>query len=120
MDALFASDTFEEGVEFDYGTTVKLYYNEIQTNGESQEDTGIDEWDLEWAARKDFETYGKILYPYGFKCHWILDLVTCEPQGDGTYFIKVGVTITNEHGTKRDTYAQGIAGNGNVLDFWVS
>lgn len=118
--ALFASDSFKEGAEFDYGTTIKLYYNEIQTSNESQEDSGVDEFDLEWAARKDFETFGNILYPYGFKCHWVLDLVAFEPQGDGTYFIKVGVTITNEYGAERDTYAQGIAGNGNVIDFWVS
>lgn len=120
VNVLFASDNFKEGAEFDYGTTIKLYYNEMQPRNESKEDAGVDEWDLEWAARKDFETYGGILYPYGFKCHWFMDLVTCEPQGDGTYFIKVGVTITNEYGTKRDTYAQGIAGNGNVRDFWVS
>lgn len=120
VDILFASDDFEEGAEFDYGTTIKLYYNEAQTQSEPQADAGSDEWDQEWAARQDFETYGEILYPYGFECHWILDLVTCEPQGDGTYFIKVGVTITNEYGAERRTYAQGIAGNGNVRDFWVS
>lgn len=120
VDILFASDDFEEGAEFDYGTTIKLYYNETQTQSEPQADAEPDEWDQEWEARQDFEAFGEILYPYGFKCHWMMDLVTCEPQGDGTYFIKVGVTITNEYGTERRTYAQGIAGNGNVRDFWVS
>lgn len=120
VDALFAPERFKEGAEFDYGTTIKLYYNEAQVQSEPQEDAGFDEWDLEWAARKDFETYGEILYPYGFKCHWLLNLEASESQGDGTYFFKVGVTITNEYGAKRETYAQGIAGNGNVRDFWVS
>ncbi len=120
VDILFASDDFEEGAEFDYGTTIKLYYNETQSQSEPQADAEPDEWDQEWEARQDFEAFGEILYPYGFKCHWIVDLVTCEPQGDGTYFIKVGVTITNEYGAERRTYAQGIAGNGNVRDFWVS
>lgn len=114
VDELFAPRDFEAGSEFDYGTTIKLYYNEQQAEREPSE------WDKEWAARQDFEAYGEILYPYGFKCHWLLDLVICEPQGDGTYFIKVGVTVTNEYGAERDTYAQGIAGNGSVRDFWVS
>lgn len=118
VDILFASNDFEEGTEFDYGTTIKLYYNETQSEPPADEEP--DGWDQEWEARQTFEAYGEILYPYGFRCHWILDLVTCEPQGDGTYFIKVGVTITNEYGTERRTYAQGIAGNGNVRDFWVS
>lgn len=120
VDILFASDDFEEGAEFDYGTTIKLYYNETQSHNESQSNSEPDEWDQEWEARQNFEAYGEALYPYGFECHWILDLVTCEPQGDGTYFIKVGVTITNEYGAKRDAYAQGIAGNGDVRNFWVS
>ena len=120
VDILFASNDFEEGAEFDYGTKIKLYYNEAQIQSESKVDEGPDERDQEWAARQDFESFGEILYPYGFKCHWIMDLVTCEPQGDGSYFIKVGVTITNEYGAERRTYAQGIAGNGNVRDFWVS
>ncbi|OUO62046.1 hypothetical protein B5F74_02210 [Collinsella sp. An271] len=32
----------------------------------------------------------------------------------------VGVTITNEYGVELETVAQGIAGNGNVIDFYVS
>lgn len=114
VDELFASDDFEDGTEFGYGTTIKLYYNEPQAEEEP------DEWDQERAARHDFENFGEILYPYGFKCHWIVDLIAWEPQGDGTFFIKVGVTITNEYGVEIDTYAQGIAGNGSVSDFWVS
>lgn len=110
----FVPRSFEAGDEYDYGTTIKLYYNEPQVEDE------LDEWDQEWDARQDFEAYGERTYPYGFKCHWIMDLVTSEPQGDGTYFFKVGVTITNEYGVERDTYAQGIAGNGTVKDFWVS
>lgn len=107
----FVPRSFEAGDEYEYGTTIKLYYNEPQAEEEP------DEWE---DARQDFEAYGERAYPYGFKCHWIMDLVTSEPQGDGTYFFKVGVTITNEYGVERDTYAQGIAGNGTVKDFWVS
>lgn len=93
--------------------------NGVQDADASSNTSSSDAWDDEREAQQLFESYGEILYPYGFKCHWILDLVACEPQGDGTYYIKVGVTITNEYGTKMDAYAQGIAGNGNVVDFYV-
>lgn len=112
----------DEKIVIEYG----LYKEEerVSSSGGQQEspssDTSSSDWDEEWAARKTFERYGKLLYPYGFKCHWNLDLVTCEPQGDGTYFIKVGVTIENAFGNKIRTYAQGVSGNGNVTDFYVS
>jgi hypothetical protein len=114
VDVLFASDEFEAGDEFDYGTAIKLYYNEPQEEEEPSE------WDRWWDARGDFESYGEALYPYGFECHWIMNLIAKEDQGDGTYFIKVGVTITNEYGVEREAIAQGIAGNGTVRDFWVN
>ena len=119
VNVLFAPSDFEEGAEFDYGTGITLYYNEPQVEEEPQAEETND-WDQWWDARRNFETYGEILYPYGFKCHWILNLIAEEPQGDGTYFIKVGVTITNAFGQKREAIAQGIAGNGAVKDFYVS
>lgn len=110
---------FDSGVEITYYEGEADFGSDSGGEGPSDADDSSD-WDLEWEARKTFESYGEILYPYGFKCHWILDLVTCESQGDGTFFIKVGVTITNEYGAERRTYAQGIAGNGTVVDFYVS
>ncbi len=110
--------SFDSGQAFPYESTVVVRYN-MPAPVEESEDPN-DNWDLEWEARQTFERFGQILYPYGFECHWMMDLVNCEPQGDGAYFIKVGVTITNEYGVERRTYAQGIAGNGNVTDFLVS
>lgn len=43
-----------------------------------------------------------------------------EGRLGGAYFIKVGVTIENAYGNTIRTYAQGVSGNGNVSDFYVS
>lgn len=63
-----------------------------------------------YAARTAFERHGKSVYPYGFECHWILDLRSESQASDGSWWFKVGATITNEYGTKRDTIAEGIVG----------
>lgn len=116
IDTFPSVNDFKAGQTFPYDTGATVYYNEAA----APEDTDPNGWDAEWDARRTFERFGEVLYPYGFECHWALDMITCEPQGDGTFFIKVGVTITNEYGAERRTYAQGIAGNGNVEDFYVS
>ena len=106
-------DDFEANQAFEYDTSATIFYNQPANDNN-------DDWDAEWDARNAFEHYGLIHYPYGFKCHWYLDLVTCERQDNGSYFIKVGVTITNEYGRDRRTYAQGLVNGSTVEDFYVS
>lgn len=72
------------------------------------------------AAKNTFENYGKSIYPYGFKCHWIIDLVACEVRDDGSCYIKVGVTIENQYGNKLKTRAEGIVKGSSVTNFYVS
>lgn len=76
-----------------------------------------------YVARNAFEKYGKSQYPYGFKCHWILDLRNEEQTSEGSWIFKVGVTITNQYGTDKDTVVEGtISGstaNAIVEDFYV-
>jgi len=76
------------------------------------------------AAISAFEEYGASLYPYGFKCHWIADLIDEEQSSDGSWYFKVGVTIKNEYGTKVDAVATGIVGGTtydcSVVSFDVS
>ncbi len=78
-----------------------------------------------YAARTAFENHGKYLYPYGFDCHWILDLRSeAQSHVDGSWFFKVGVTITNQYGTERNAIAEGTVGGttGNpiIKDFYVN
>lgn len=75
-------------------------------------------------AQIAFENYGKKIYPYGFKCHWIMDLRNAEQYDDGSWFLKVGVTIENQYGNKIDTVAEakisGTDKNPKVDQFYVS
>lgn len=66
-------------------------------------------------ARTAFEDHGKNAYPYGFECHWVRDLRSESQASDGSWWFKVGVTITNQYGTKRDTVAEGII-SGNTAN----
>lgn len=67
-----------------------------------------------YVARTAFENHGKSLYPYGFKCKWIVDLRNEEQATDGSWFFKVGVKITNQFGASRDAVAEGsISGTTN-------
>ncbi|MDR0919087.1 MAG: hypothetical protein LBM93_07540 [Oscillospiraceae bacterium] len=65
-------------------------------------------------AQKIFEDYGELLYPYGFKCHWIIDLRAAEQDANGSWFLKVGVTVTNAFGQERKIVAEGTV-NANTL-----
>lgn len=67
-------------------------------------------------AKKAFEKYGKQKYPYGFKCHWFLDLKRSEQSSDGqTWYFEVGVTIENEYGNKYNSIAEGtVTGNDRI------
>ena len=63
---------------------------------------------------------GKNRFPYGFKAHWITDKLN-ESWNDGTWFLKVGATVTNAYSAKRDLtvecYVKGTADNPVVTKF---
>lgn len=85
---------------------------------------GSDESLSYYYAKTAFEEYGKSIYKYGFKCHWVVGLINAEQSKDGTYYIKVEVTIENAFGNKYKTIAEGkVTGtdaNPKVKDFYVS
>lgn len=59
-------------------------------------------------AQKYFDRYGKAAFPYGWKAHWFLDLMYAEQASDGSWYLKVGVTIKNAYGAERDATAEGL------------
>lgn len=79
----------------------------------------LDENKITSDARKIFQAYGKNLFPYGFKCHWIIGLRAEEVSRDGSCFLKVEVTIKNEYGTKRKAIAEGTVKDGKIIDFHI-
>ena len=79
----------------------------------------LDENKIRSEARKVFQAYGKKLFPYGFKCHWIIGLKADEVSSDGAVFFKVEVTIKNEYGAKREAIAERTVKNGQIIDFNV-
>lgn len=112
----------ESGSNHPYLTVpAKLIKNDrIQTEVNALDHSG----DLDkYVARTTFENHGKYVYPYGFECHWIRDLRNEEQTPEGSWMFKVGVTITNQYGTKRDTIAEGIisgkTGNPKVEQFYA-
>ncbi len=79
-----------------------------QSEIESNTSTDGNEVNDKGYYRLAFEKYGRNAYPYGFKCHWIMDLRVEEKVNDNTYYFMVGVTITNEFGVERKGVAHGI------------
>lgn len=61
-----------------------------------------------YTAKKAFENYGKAMYKYGFKCHWIKNLIDAQDRDDGSIYYKVGVTITNQYNASYDAVAEGV------------
>lgn len=59
-------------------------------------------------AHQAFREYGESQYPFGFDPHFIMDLRNEEQLDDGSWYIKVGVTITNAFGQEYETVAEGI------------
>jgi hypothetical protein len=59
-------------------------------------------------AQTAFENYAEKQYPSGIKCHWVADLLNAEQNSDGSWFFKVGVTITNQNGKEQDAVAEGV------------
>lgn len=80
----------------------------------------LDESSIISSAKTSFEAYGESQYPYGFKCHWVANFIACEVRDDGSCYIKVGVTITNQYGTERKTVAEGVVKGSSVSNFYVS
>ena len=89
------------------------YY--LISDGESKSSTEL----TSFYAKKAFEDYGSVVCPYGFKCHWFTDLINLEQYDDGTWFIKVGVTVENAYGNKIDTVAEGMVAGTDKLPFVV-
>ena len=116
--------------EIESGSNASIYLTvsaELIKNDRSQAEVDAldhsDDLD-KYVARTTFENHGKSLYPYGFECHWILDLRNEEQTPEGSWIFKVGVTITNQYGAKKDTVAEGIISgntdNAIVKEFYVS
>ncbi|MDO4557073.1 MAG: hypothetical protein Q4B70_18335, partial [Lachnospiraceae bacterium] len=67
-----------------------------------------------------FEDYGESLYPYGFKCRWVLGKIHEEQYDDLTWYFKVEVVIENAYGNKIDGVAEGTVKSGVVKSFYVN
>ncbi len=65
-------------------------------------------------VHKAFEEYGEQKYKYGFKSHWITGIKEERENTDGSFYIKVEVTITNEYGADYDTVAEGMVSGSNA------
>ncbi|MBM6810618.1 hypothetical protein H5983_06015 [Faecalitalea cylindroides] len=106
---------FEKGDSFSPDATVTISKNWYDYTREH-----FSLSDLAGNTHTVFENYGESLYPYGFKCHWRLDLRNEEEMSDGTTFIKVGVTITNAFGEDYYAVAEGTVSGNTVTGFWVN
>lgn len=62
-------------------------------------------------AKRAFEYYGSYLYPYGFDCHWFTKLYEDTQFEDGSWQLKVGVTITNQYGASFEATAEALINN---------
>lgn len=97
------SGTFKTDRTYNPDSEVRIDYYVISKPDEKSETELTQSF-----AQSAFEDYAENQYPYGFKCHWILDLKNAEQWDDGSWFFKVGVTITNQYGTKYDSVAEGV------------
>ena len=79
----------------------------------------LDENKIASDARKIFQAYGKSIFPYGFKCHWVIGKIAEEVSRDGSCFLKVEVTIKNEYGAKRKAIAEGTVKDGKIIYFHI-
>ena len=90
--------------EIESGSNDSIYLKvpaELINNNRSQTEVDSldhsDDFDKN-VARSAFENFGKLKYPYGFKCHFILDLRSEEQSSvNGSWFFKVGVKITDQY-----------------------
>ncbi|WP_462247105.1 YPYG domain-containing protein [Parvimonas micra] len=91
----------------------------IKEDRNSEDFKDLDENKIASDARKIFQAYGKSLFPYGFKCHWVIGKIAEEVSRDGSCFLKVEVTIKNEYGAKRKAIAEGTVKDGKIIDFHI-
>lgn len=96
----------------------KLVEADRQSDTSASDD--FDETVIIASAKRVFEDYGERCYPYGFECHWVLGRIATEVYNDGTCYIKVEVTITNQYGVEVDAIAEGKVNGNAVSDFYVS
>lgn len=92
----------------------------IKDDRESEKFKEVDKAKITVESKKVFEKYGKGKFPYGFKCHWIMELQNLEVSEEGVCHIKVGVTITNQYGAKLKANAEGTVKGNEVSDFYVN
>lgn len=57
-------------------------------------------------AVQAFQNYGDYICPYGIEYHWFHDNVS-EYEGNGVWYFRVGVTITNQFDATREAVAEG-------------
>lgn len=118
----YSSFSADEEQPIDVEIVVDYYVYEPETESESN---GVDETDegneseQKQKARRTFEDYGELCYPYGFKCHWFLGLIHEEQLSDGSWYFKVEVTVENAYGNKVDAIAEGIVNGYSVTGFYV-
>lgn len=103
----------------DEKVVITYYGNSKDYDGKEEDELSL------YYAKKAFEEYGKKKYPYGFKCHWIVNNIAQEQSENGkSWFFKVGVTIENAYGNKYDAIAEGtVSGNDysqKVSGFYVN
>lgn len=70
------------------------------------------------------EAYGVLLYPYGFKLHYIVGVLALEAEDENTWYMKATCDVTNEYGaTMKDlaceAHVTGTSDNPEVVDFTV-
>lgn len=118
-------DSLATGDVIDRNTSVKLIYHlaeedkpqwliELEeTQAEQKRIQEIKDSLPDYVAKRAFQNYGDYSYPYGFKCHWILENYEMTQYDDGSWFLKVGVTITNAFGAKVDAIAEAYIDNTN-------
>lgn len=59
-------------------------------------------------AKRAFENMGNSLYPYGIKYHWMTGTIAYDYEGNGIWYLRVRVTITNQYGAERKAIAEGV------------
>lgn len=113
-------EDFSESDMYPVNAKIVIYSYKYEDLPKSSENSSNSNEEIKAKAMRVFEKYGKYYYPDGFKCHWIMNCLAIEVNEDKSCFIKVGVTIKNASGQKRDAIAQGTVNNSTVTDFYVN
>ncbi len=75
----------------------------------------------EYQAMSMLKKYGKSVFPYGFKLHDVLGVRAADQKADGSWYLEVEATVTNEYNAKRDVIVYAYINNKTqaVEDFRV-